>query len=215
MIYFATDMMPLKKKHLEIFLQQVPSFQIPTVLQEQYQTPASIAADIIYTAYCHNDIKGKHVVDLGCGTGIFSFGAAYAAASKISGIDIDKHCIDIAKAFAKQHSLSVTFLCQDVSSVDLTGDVVVMNPPFGAQKANIHADRVFIEKAFMVAPVIYSLHLSKTLPFLTKLIDSLHGEITFQKTYEFPLKGSFSFHKKLLLNIDVTLLRILHGPDLA
>jgi len=215
MICFASDVRPLKKKQLEIFLQKVPSFQLPTALQEQYQTPASIAADIIYTAYCYNDIRGKKVVDLGCGTGIFSFGAAYAAASEINGIDVDKRCIDIAEAFAKDHGLSVTFLCQDVASIDLKGDVVIMNPPFGAQKANIHADRLFIEKAFMVAPVIYSLHLSKTLPFLTKLIEVLHGEITYQKTYEFPLKGSFSFHKRLLMNIDVTLLRILHEPGSA
>ncbi len=196
-----------------MFLQQVPPFQNPHADLEQYQTPASIVADIIYTAFCSNDIAGKHVVDLGCGTGIFAFGAAIAHASKVIGIDIDESSIKDAKAFAKEHDLSVLFLCQDIACVESMADTVLMNPPFGAQKTHVHADRLFIEKAFEIAPVIYSLHLTNTIPFITKLINALNGEITMKKTYRFPLKGVFSFHEKPLMNIDVTLLRTIHVSD--
>ena len=84
-----------------------------------------------------------------------------------------------------------------------------MNPPFGAQKSNINADRKFIEKAFKIASTIYSIHLTKTTPFLEKMISSLKGDINFSKNYVFPIKQSFDFHEKKNLNYDITLLRIL------
>ena len=46
-------------------------------------TPAPIAADIIFTAYQWGDIENKTVVDLGCGTGIFSVGAVSMGAKKV------------------------------------------------------------------------------------------------------------------------------------
>jgi putative methylase len=205
--------MQLRKKQLEIFLQKVPDFTNPQASLEQYQTPAVIVADIIYEAFCSEDIMGKEIIDLGCGTGIISFGAYMAHASKVTGVDVDKNCIETAQGFADEHQLSVTFLCQDVSTVDIKGDTVLMNPPFGAQKSNLHADRAFIEKAFEIAPVIYSLHLASTIPFITKRITALKGHISFQKVYKFPLKGVFAFHKKEKMNVEVTLLRILHGAD--
>lgn len=205
--------MQLRKKQLEMFLQKVPDFQNPQASLEQYQTPAVLVADIIYEAFCYGDIADKHIVDLGCGTGMFSFGAYKAHASQVIGVDVDTNCIQIAEGFARKHHLSVEFLCQDVSVIDITGDTVLMNPPFGAQKANIHADRTFIEKAFDIAPIMYSLHLSSTIPFIEKLIFALNGKISFQKKYHFPLKGVFSFHKKERMNVEVTLLRILRGAD--
>lgn len=205
--------MKLKKKQLEIFLQQVPTFHTPVASLEQYHTPASLVSDIIYTAFCLNDISEKRIVDLGCGTGIFAFGAAVGNASKVTGIDIDNKSIEGAKKFAKDHNLSITFLCQEISSIELQADTVLMNPPFGAQKDNKHADRLFMKKAIEIAPVIYSLHLSTTIPFIVKLITALNGTVTLQKKYCFPLKGTFSFHEKHVMNIDVTLVRTLRGTD--
>jgi len=206
-------MMQLRKKQLEIFLQKVPTFQNPQASLEQYLTPASIVADIIYQAFCANDIAKRSVVDLGCGTGIFSFGAKMAHAALVTGVDIDQNSIRIAEEFAKNHKITVSFLCQDVNTIDITADTVLMNPPFGAQKSNIHADRAFMEKAFEIAPVIYSLHLSSTIPFVSKLIAALKGEISFQTSYQFSLKGIYSFHKKEQMDVGVTLLRILRGAD--
>lgn len=205
--------MQFRKKQLEMFLQKVPDFVNPQASLEQYQTPAVIVADIIYDAFCSGDIVSKHIVDLGCGTGIFSFGAYKAHASKVTGIDIDKKCIERAQDFAKEQQLPITFLCQDIRTLNIEADTILMNPPFGAQKSNLHADRAFIEKAFDIAPVIYSLHLSSTVPFIEKLILALNGKISFQKKYQFPLKGVFSFHKKEKMNVEVTLLRILREAD--
>ena len=198
----------MKQKELEIILQKVPIYERPNPFIEQYTTPANIAADIIFTAFRFGDIQDKKVVDLGCGTGIFSFGAKLANAKEVIGIDIDAEAIIIAKNYAEQNNESIQFQTQDVKDVDIKCDTVIMNPPFGAQKSNRWADRRFIEKGFEISKVIYSLHLLKTIPFIEKLILSLNGEIKYKKNYEFPIKHTHIFHEKKIVNFDVTLLRI-------
>ena len=199
----------MKQKDLEIILQKVPIYERPNPFIEQYTTPANIAADIIFTAFRFGDIQDKKIVDLGCGTGIFAFGAKLANAKEVVGIDIDDQSIKIAEKYAEQNNEDIQFMTKDVKDVDIKCDTVIMNPPFGAQKSNRWADRRFIEKGFEMAKVIYSLHLSKTLNFIEKMILSLSGEIDYYKKYAFTIKHSFSFHNKKSLKFNVTLLRIL------
>ena len=66
----------MKKKKFEMILQQVPHPIKPLPHLEQYMTPASIVADVLFLAYHWGDIKDKTIIDLGCGTGIFAVGAA-------------------------------------------------------------------------------------------------------------------------------------------
>jgi len=199
----------MKQKELEIILQKVPTYEKPNPYIEQYMTPANIAADIIFTAYGFGDIQDKKVIDLGCGTGIFSFGAKYVNAKEVIGIDIDEESIKIAKNYAEKNNEGIQFIIKDVKDLDIKCDTVIMNPPFGAQKSNRWADRRFIEKGFEIAKVIYSLHLTKTLDFIEKMILALDGEISYYKKYDFSIKHSFSFHSKKALKFDVTLLKIL------
>ncbi|MCK5458818.1 MAG: methyltransferase [Thermoplasmatales archaeon] len=198
----------MKQKGLEILLQKVPQPTHPTPTLEQYMTPASIAADIIFNAYQFGDINDKIIVDLGCGTGIFSIGAAILGAKKITGFDVDKESIQLAKKHAEQNNLEIEFNVKDVKDVETKCDTVLMNPPFGAQKSNQKADRKFIEKGFEISHVIYSLHLTKTIPFLEKMIFSLSGTITYKKKYVFPIRWMFEFHEKQIAYYDVTMLRI-------
>jgi putative methylase len=202
----------MKQRQLEILLQKVPKPATPVPQLEQYMTPAPIAADIIFTAYQWGDIENKTVVDLGCGTGIFSVGAVYMGARKVLGFDIDKNVIAAAKKYVKTNVLPIAYTIKDVTAVDTACDTVLMNPPFGAQKSNQKADRKFIEKAFEISRVIYSLHLKKTIFFLEKMINALEGEITYQKDYVFPIKWMFEFHDKEVVKYDVTLLRITTHP---
>jgi len=199
----------MKQKDLEIILQKVPFYERPNPFIEQYMTPANIAADIIFTAFQFGDIQDKKIIDLGCGTGIFSFAAKIANAKEVIGIDIDKESIEIAKNYAKKNNNNIQFFIKDVKDVDITCDTVITNPPFGAQKSNKWADRKFIEKGFEISKIIYSLHLSKTIPFVEKLVSALNGEINYKKEYIFPIKQTYFFHKKKMEKIDVTLLRII------
>jgi putative methylase len=201
----------MKQKDLEIILQKVPTYENPNPYIEQYMTPAHIVADIIFTAYQFGDIQDKKVVDLGCGTGIFSFGIKLANAKEVVGIDIDKECIEIAKNYAEKNNDNIEFIAKDVKDVDIKCDTIIMNPPFGAQKSNRWADRAFIEKGFEISKIIYSLHLSKTIPFIEKMVLLLNGEINYKKRYSFPIKHTYFFHKKKAENIDISLLRVLTG----
>ena len=171
-------------------------------------TPASIASDILFNAYHLGDINDKIIVDLGCGTGIFSIGASLLGAKKIIGIDVDKECIYLARNYAEQNNLEIEFKIKNVNDVEIKCNTVLMNPPFGAQKSNQKADRRFIEKGFEIAEIIYSLHLTKTIPFLEEMISSLDGIITHQRKYSFPIKWQFEFHKKEVIEFNVSLLRI-------
>jgi len=201
----------MKQKDLEIMLQKVPTYESPNPFIEQYMTPSNIAVDIIFTAFRFGDIKDKKVVDLGCGTGIFSLGAKIANAKEVVGIDIDEKAIKIAQNYAEKNNEDIQFITKDVKDVEIKCDTVITNPPFGAQKSNRWADRRFIEKGFEISKVVYSLHLSKTIPFIEKLVSSLDGEINYKKTYLFPIKQTYFFHKKKNENVDITLLRILTG----
>ncbi len=202
----------MKQKQLEIILQKIPKPSNPVPHLKQYMTPATIAADVIFTAYNWGDIQDKIVVDLGCGTGVFAIGAFLMGAQKAVGYDIDPNVISIAKDHTIKNKYPIEFYTQDVSSIQTSCDTVLMNPPFGAQKANLKADRRFIEKGFDIASVLYSFHLKKTIPFLEKMITALHGEITLQKDYEFPIKWIFDFHYKQVVSYKVTLLRITTHP---
>ena len=199
----------MKQKELEMILQKVPTYERANPFIEQYMTPANIAADIIYTAYQFGDLRDKKVIDLGCGTGIFSFGAKLANAKEVIGIDIDEEPIKIAKKYAEENNQDIQFIAKDAKDVDIKCDTVIMNPPFGAQKSNRWADRRFIEKGFEIAKVIYSMHLSKTIDFIEKMISSLNGKIDYYKKYTFSIKHIFNFHSKKAEDIDVTLIRIL------
>ena len=199
---------PLNKKNLELALELVPQFPSPYENLEQYVTPSNIAADMLWHAYMHKDIRGKLIVDLGCGTGIFSIGAKLTGAKKVIGIDIDKNSIKTAREFAEKNSLDIEFITQDVKNIMIRCDTAIMNPPFGAQKSNRKADSTFIEKGLEIAHVVYSLHLKKTISFIKKLVSSMEGDITYYKDYKFPIRWMFDFHRKKIAKYEVQLLRI-------
>ncbi len=198
----------MKQKELEIYLQKVPSFDRPIVSLEQYQTPANIAAEMIFIAYSFGDIKDKVIADLGCGTGILSIGAALMGAKKVIGVDIDPSCIEIAEKFKEKNSFEISFIVSDVRDISLEVDTVIMNPPFGAQKGNINADRIFLEKSMEISSTIYSLHLTKTLNFIREMIKTKGREISFKKRYSFPIRRTFFFHEKRVSYQDISLIRI-------
>jgi len=199
----------MKKKDLEIFLEKVPPFQQPSFELEQYKTPAVIAADMLFQAFINHDIEDKIVIDFGCGTGIFAVGAALLHAQKVYGFDMDEQCIKKAKTFADEQLLTIHYEAKNIKEITQKADTAIMNPPFGAQKKNIHADRVFLEKAIELCSVVYSLHLEQTLPFIYQLTNALHTSVEEMNTYQFPIKGSFYFHKKLVSSVPIKFLRII------
>ncbi|MCD6367858.1 MAG: 50S ribosomal protein L11 methyltransferase, partial [Candidatus Aenigmarchaeota archaeon] len=137
------------KKDLEIVLQSLEIFSNPKPHLEQYSTPSSAAATLLWKAYMDGEIFEKVVYDLGCGTGILSIGAMLLGARKVVGVDLDADALRIARKNALRLGVNVSFVREDVKDLEARADVVVQNPPFGSQRKG--NDRIFIEKSLEIA----------------------------------------------------------------
>ena len=66
----------VRKRELERALSEIEAHPLPNAYLEQYTTPSNVAAETLYlAAYVYDDIIGKTVVELGCGTGRLAIGA--------------------------------------------------------------------------------------------------------------------------------------------
>lgn len=203
-----------KKRQLEMALQSTQTFKSPKADLEQYQTPALIAADLLWNAYSMGDIEGMKVVDLACGTGILSIGAALLGAREVVGVDLDPDAVVIAQQEALDRGLEkvTRFITADISNFKENADTVIQNPPFGAQKAHRkEADRLFMEKSLEVAPIVYSFHLADTQEFVRNYFLKKGGEVTHTFQYHFPIPKIYEFHQKEKVEVDVVVFRVEKG----
>jgi putative methylase len=198
--------MVMKKKTLEMKLQALIPYSGKAEL-EQYNTPADIAADMLCIAHSFGDLQGRKVVDLGCGNGIFAIGAVLLGADRAVGVEVDSDAVAVAEENTKNLGTDVVLVNSDIKDFSERCDTVLQNPPFGAQRANKHADAAFIGKAFEIARVAYSLHLSKTEDFVLKSFELCGGAVTMTKRYKFPIVHTYPFHRKERLNIEVSMVR--------
>ncbi|MDR2866040.1 MAG: METTL5 family protein [Methanomassiliicoccaceae archaeon] len=196
----------MKKKDLEIRLQKVKNFNDPDASLEQYMTPAVIASDVLFTAYSEGDIHNMDVLDLGCGTGMFSIGAWMLGAKSVKGFDISEKAIAVAEDNVGAFGADVELNIRDIKDVDEKADTALMNPPFGAQ--NRRADRPFLDKAMILCDSVYSMHIGTTIDFLNEYVRSAGREICFQRNYRFNIPHTFPFHNKERHNVDIIMIMI-------
>ena len=93
----------------------------------------------------------------------------------------------------------------DIHEFNQQVEVIIQNPPFGTKVR--HADRMFLEKAFTSAPIIYSIHKTVTEKFLVKCGEQHGFRITETARYHFPLRKSMKHHIKSKKEIDVIVVR--------
>ena len=231
-----------KKKHLEMILENVPRHPNPKVELEQYSTPATIAADLIWNAYGLGDIDNMSVLDLGCGTGIFAIASSLMGASYSLGVDIDGESIALAKntknTIFQQHDIdgsNANFIVGDINSFNSISDLLnesnlgktnnnesslnrfdtlIQNPPFGSQeKGTRHADRKFMEFAVNSADVIYSFHMKNTEEFIIDYYRDLGAEVSHKLVYKFPIPKIYDFHTEDSRDVKVIVLRVENFKD--
>lgn len=200
--------MNIKKKDLEIKLQKIPAHPNPNPDLEQYVTPSDLASDILFTAFMKGHIKNKKVIDLGCGTGIFSLGSAFLGANEVIGYDLDGESIKLARKIAEKWELDniVSFKQKDIESVDEECDTVIMNPPFGSQKKG--ADLPFLIKSFEISDHVYTIHNLETIDFLRDYIKDREHEIFLERGYDLTIKRTFDFHTRDKKNVGVVIFGI-------
>jgi putative methylase len=179
----------------------VGGFDDPRVQLEQYRTPPELAAHLIHTADIHGDIQDRIVIDLGCGTGMLALGAALRGPRTVVGVDIDPAPLETAVKNERKvaSASSVSWIRADATQAPLCPDgptTVVMNPPFGAQSGNEHADRAFLATAGEIASISYSIHNEGSRGFVDSFAADNGGEVTHAFQAEFELPHQFEFHRQ-------------------
>ncbi len=196
----------MKQRDLEIQLQKVKSHPSPSPTLEQYQTPARIAAEVLYFAFGKGDIAGRKVLDAGCGTGILAIGAKLLGATEVIALDLDEAALGVAMANAKALAVDISLLTVDVEDFPEPCDTVLQNPPFGAQRK--HADEPFLEHALKVGHAVYTFHNAETGAWVERRVSDLGGTVTDRLGFRFPIPRMFDFHRKDLVEVPVILYRI-------
>ncbi len=201
------------KRSLATKLGVVAGFEDPRAALEQYPTPPDLAAHVVHLADLQGDIDGRTVVDLGAGTGMFALAAALRGPARVIGIEIDRAVLDTARENERcvAASAPVHWLQADATRAPLAVPdpvTVVMNPPFGAQNGNRHADRGFLRTASEIAAVSYSVHNGGSREFVEVFAADNGGEVTHAFAADLPIDAQFDHHEDDAREIDTEVYRI-------
>lgn len=198
-----------RQKQLEITLSQLTSITNPKLRYESYPLDARSAARMVRLAgYTYDDIIGKRVVDLGCGSGILAIGAALIGGGTVVGVDIDRSSVLAATENATRLGLDVEFIVGDIKTLCGSFDTVLMNPPFGSWHRG--ADYAFLKKAVGLAEVVYSVHkkAEQNRRFLTAQIRVFGGEVDSIHDMDIVIPRLYAFHRKNRFHVKADLYRI-------
>lgn len=196
---------------LEMELSRLKSFETPSLQLEQYATPSSLAAAWVWAMAMKGEVRGKVILDAACGPGILGVGLLLMGAKKLFFVDKDpaimRICRENYEAVKKKYKVgAAAYLVQDISLFNTKVDLAVQNPPFGTKEK--HLDKKFLEKAFSVAPVVYSMHKYSTRKFIAAIARDFGFTVTHVWKHEFPINAAFHFHRKPVRKIEVGLWRM-------
>jgi len=198
---------------LETQLAVVAGFDDPRADLEQYPTPPGLAAHVVHVADLNGDIEDRTVIDLGTGTGMLALGAALRGPGSVVGVDIDRTALTTAAENRRRIGTTtpVEWVHADATDAPLCPrepTTVVMNPPFGAQDGNEHADRGFLATAARIAAVSYSVHNAGSEAFVEAFAADNGGSVTHAFRATLDVDRQFEFHDADTETIDAEVYRI-------
>jgi putative methylase len=201
----------VRKRDLERALSEIEPHLFPKAHLEQYTTSSKVVAEVLYLAgYVNDDIIDKTVIDLGCGTGRLSIGAALLGAKEVFGVDIDRDAVKAAFKNSEKLDLKekTNWIIGDIDVIIGRFDTTLQNPPFGVQQRM--ADRKFISKSLAISRMVYSFHKSgdSNRKFIKRFIEEHRGKVTTIFPFEMEIPRMFKFHTKKKQSVKVDLYQI-------
>ena len=204
----------MKLKNIISSLESLESFNDPKEYLEQYQTPPSIAGEMLHYISQSYELENKVIADIGSGTGILGISAALCGCKNVFLFDIDDDALTISKENIKNLELedNIQIIKADVNELrdwkklKKYFDIVITNPPFGIRSEN-GADVEFLKTAsYICKNTVFSLHKFSTINFLKKFYNK--NGITDIKSFkiDYTLPKTYKFHKKNEKNIEVVCL---------
>ncbi len=210
----------MRLKELELMLEEVPNFIEPNEYLEQYVTPSSIAAYILWQAYMSGDIEGRRVIDLGCGTGVFTYGASLLGAKEVLCIDLDPKALGQARSFITKHYLGsiIHYIICDIRSAlairPSRSCTVIMNPPFGIKSRG--ADMDFLRVATELCDTIYSIHKYSEgfINLLRNLCEDRGCMYSIVSKVLFPIRYFLKHHRRKVYYVDAVIVKLRKSKEI-
>ncbi len=199
---------PHRRSELVRAIEAVPPFVRGRPELEQVATPAEAAAELLDAALQRGDLEGRRVVDLGAGTGRLAIGAALLGARSVRAIEVDPRAVAAGRLAARAAGVDVAWEERNVADAAGTADTVVMNPPFGAQRAR--ADRPFWAAAQRIAgSAIYAFALADSRTFIAERAVVRPAYVDATRPVAWELGRLFPHHRKdrVRLAVDLWMIR--------
>lgn len=201
----------MKRAELARALDQVPEFPAPDPALEQVRTPVDAACALLEAALARQDVVGREVVDLGSGTGRLAIGAALLGAGRVVGVERDLAALALARSTAARLGAAIDWVEADVAAWHGVADTVVMNPPFGAQRA--HADRPFWDAAFAAARRrVYAFASADSRTFIERRAVARGAHIDEIRRIVWPFPRTFPHHRRPRSELAVDLWVLAMAP---
>jgi len=153
----------------------------------------------------NNDLDAR-TIDLGTGTGRLAIGAALLGADQVAGVDTDPRALELARQNALTAMVEIEWIQSRIENVEGSYQTVLMNPPYGTRTA--HADLRFLDKAFQLAPITYSIHKTATRKFLADYVQKNGRTIEETRSMVLDIPNLFKFHAKKWQSVEVDIHRI-------
>ncbi|HJM55419.1 MAG TPA: METTL5 family protein [Poseidonia sp.] len=205
----------MRPKHLAIRLSKLKPHPCSEVILEQYATEGDLAAYWMLAIDQLDGVEGKTILDLGAGNGILGIACLALGAKHVHFVECDEAALKVLRTNLESlteegddWTVHETFIGRDEWTVPEV-ELVVMNPPWGVQKAK--ADRPFIETALASScDAIHLLH-NRNSKHIGGMVRDAGWKYEHIMATNFRLPAMYTHHSKRSSETEVLCWRI-HRP---
>lgn len=194
------------KKQLEVVLSRLKGFKDAKVSAEQYITPSSIAAEVLWDLYIKGLLANKVSVDLGSGTGILGIGCLLLGCKKVYFVESEGSAMEICgqnlEKYQSEFKGRYELVLGDALDFKTKADIAIMNPPFGTK--NRHIDRNFLKSAFSMANMTCSFHKTTTIDYIIEYARKNNRKLVERLDFRYLLGNTMKHHRKAKQYIGVS-----------